>query len=505
MLAAGGRPRPPGASIPTGRRRASSRCDDQGGVMQQLENLLKRIIQRVDINLRRIKFDAAARLNDLVPLQQLNKFYAFYGITHHHPLHYHFNYSNLGGTYLVGRCKVDNSVLYKSDIRGDELKNRGEVFLHDGKGIALDHDEFILIKDSFLIKTLVHNCSHDPENPEIFLIKNTAALPYANIHGSVTEGCFLGPFSTVDLTSLHGCSIGAFAYVQVGELWHKEVPDGRIWVRSEGNFDFSYRFPRNVLKKYIRLSPGAFPQGILMEFVEGRKPDFERVFNVVHLNTPASVPQSTSLSRFAVVKPKTRIGQNVLVAQRAYLENSTLGKGANAQEHCYIIDSTLDGYNVTAHGAKLISAHLEKGVFVGFNAFLRGSARNPLEIGKSCVVMPHTLIDLKEPVAIPPQRLVWGLIRTARDLDTQTLALSDLKKVSGRLDLGAMRFQGSGAAFVKAFQHRIDHILEANGAYFDGKTKQGHAQRVQDIAYNILQPYPLGSKKGMYPAIDIHS
>jgi 6-pyruvoyltetrahydropterin/6-carboxytetrahydropterin synthase len=38
-------------------------------------------------------------------------------------------------------------------------------------------------------------------------------------------------------------------------------------------------------------------------------------------------------------------GRNVLVAQRAYIENSWMGDGANAQENCYILHSRLHGHN----------------------------------------------------------------------------------------------------------------------------------------------------------------
>jgi hypothetical protein len=66
-----------------------------------------------------------------------------------------------------------------------------------------------------------------------------------------------------------------------------------------------------------------------------------------------------------------------------------------------------------------------------------------------------------------------------------------------------MHFQGSGLDFVKAFKHRIEHILEANGAYFDGKKNRGHAQMDQDISFNTIQPYPKGRLKGLYPTIEI--
>jgi hypothetical protein len=66
-----------------------------------------------------------------------------------------------------------------------------------------------------------------------------------------------------------------------------------------------------------------------------------------------------------------------------------------------------------------------------------------------------------------------------------------------------MRFEGSGSDFVHAFTHRIEHILEANGAYFDGVKNRGHAQKGQNISFNTIQPYPEGVLKGLYPTIDI--
>ena len=58
------------------------------------------------------------------------------------------------------------------------------------------------------------------------------------------------------------------------------------------------------------------------------------------------------------------------------------GKGANAQEQSYIINSRLEGNDITAHGAKIIEADLAKDVFVGFNCFLRGRPESRLTIGK---------------------------------------------------------------------------------------------------------------------------
>ena len=113
----------------------------------------------------------------------------------------------------------------------------------------------------------------------------------------------------------------------------------------------------------------------------------------------------------------------MLVAQRAYLENAYLGRGANAQENCYILNSHLEENNVTAHGGKIIHAVLGKKIFVGFNAFLQGRKENPLKIGDGCIVMPHTIIDLEEPLEIPAGHLIWGYIKNGRDLKEHSLPL----------------------------------------------------------------------------------
>jgi carbonic anhydrase/acetyltransferase-like protein (isoleucine patch superfamily) len=471
--------------------------------MEQLERLIERIIDRVNINLREPAFDVAPYVRHLIDPEQFVRFYAFYGLTSHHPLHFRFSDCSLAGSYFLGKCLVEHAVLYKTDVRGDELKTRGDVFNHQGLQIPLHDDEVIRVKDSYLIKTLVHSHCHDPESPEEFCIQNTLSMPYANIHGAPVEGSFIGPFSTLDLTTFHDCVIGAYAYVQVGELAHHRVPAGQIWIHAEASFDFSYRFPEEVLDRYIRLEVGRMPQGIFMDFVEERKQDFQRVFDVVQAVTPVYVPAGAALSRYAVIKGDTQIGENVLVAQRAYLEDAWLGKGSNAQENCYIIHSRLEGNNVTAHGGKIIHAWLGPNVFVGFNSFLQGSVDCPLTIGEASIVMPHTIIDLEEPLEIPARQLVWGYLRNRDDLQQQSFPLGAMAKVEREIKIGSMRFQGSGASFVHAFQHRIEHILEANGAYFDGANNRGHAQKDQSISFNTIQPYTEGALKGLYPTIEI--
>ncbi len=471
--------------------------------MQKLENLLERIIRRLNINLRSFDFDAGPYLRECIPLPQLLKFYGFYAVSAHHPIHFHFSNSNLAGSYFLGKCRVENAILYKSDIRGDELKCRGDAFQHRNFKLTLDQDELIWIADSFLIKTLVHNRSHDPENPEIFHIRNSAACHYANIHGAPMEGSFLGAFSTADLTALHGCVLGSYAYVQAGELWHQKIEPGQVWINHYNNFDFKYQFPEAVLERYVQFTAGNPPRGLFMDFIESRKPDFRKVFDVVNLGPSTCVPESSSASRYAVIKPETHIGENVLVAQRAYIENSALGNGTNAQENCFIINSQLAGNNVTAHGAKIINAVLEEKAFVGFNSLVRGAPDTPLAIGRGTVIMPHTIIDVEAPLSIPAGQLVWGYISTPDELATHSLALQDLEKTTSGLNIGRMEFRGSGPRFVASFRNRIEHILEANGAYFDGTGRRGHGQKSQNVSYNIIQAYPFGPRQGIYPTINI--
>ncbi len=471
--------------------------------MEELEKLIDRIIQRVNINLRELSYDVDPFVRDLVSTDKMTKFYAFYGITPYHPLNFLFRHSNLSGSYFLGKVRVNNSLAYKSDIRGDELKKEGDLFRFQDQEIAVNKNEQIDIDESFLIKTLVHCYSHDPETLENFFIRDTISTHYANIHGSPCNGCFFGPFATVDLTTMRDCVIGAFSYIQVGEISHVNVDPGTVWVRSPRQFNFVYRYPLDQLAAYIDFVPGTMPKGIFMDFVEDRKEAFHQVFNVVNLEPSVPIYSSTALDRFAVIKPKTFLGENVLVAQRAYLQNSSLGKGSNAQENCYIINSVLKGNNVTAHGAKLIETDLEKNVFVGFNNFLRGRPDARLSIGEDSIVMPHTIIDIQEPLSIPADHLVWGLITSQEDLKFNSMSLETLVSIKTRFSLGNMYFEGSGDDFVAAFRKRIQLILQTNGAFFDGKGNDGHAQKNQNISFNMIQPYPEGDLEGLYPNIVI--
>jgi carbonic anhydrase/acetyltransferase-like protein (isoleucine patch superfamily) len=472
--------------------------------MKHLENLIERIIRQVNVHLRKFDFDVMPFLKTIIPSRQFLKFYGFYGISSQHPISFHFSKSSLSGSYFLGRCRIDNSILYKSDIRGDELKSKGGIMTYQGIDIPIEHDEVIGIEDSLLIKNLVHSFSHDPEKPEELSIKSTASMHYANIHGSQTAGCLIGPFSTVDLTSLRNCIVGSFSYLQVGELSDEWIKDGVIWVKKDDLFDFKYTFPSDVIEKYVNFKPGKPPAGILMEFMEKREMDFQELYDVVHIKPSFPVPAGASINRYSVLKGKNNISKNVLVAQRAYLENAWLGKGANVQENCYIIKSRMEGLNVNAHGAKISNSLIGKKVFVGFNSFLRRMPACPLIIGQNSIVMPHSIIDIEEPVSIPPDTLVWGHITRQKDIINQSISLKDFSSIRNERMIGSMQFRGNGAEFVRAFQKRIEHILEANGAYFDGKKGKGHAQKAQNIAFNIIQPYPVGPMKGLYPTTDIN-
>lgn len=278
---------------------------------------------------------------------------------------------------------------------------------------------------------------------------------------------------------------------------------GKSGVNCPDVFDFSYQFPEKLLEKYIHLEPGSKPGGIFMDFAEKRKEDFQKVFEMVQSGSEVSVSEGASLSRYAVVKGNTEIEGNVLVAQRAYLEDAFMGRGSNAQENCSILNSHLEGYNIGAHGSKVIDARLGEKVFVGFNSFLRGTKPGGLSIGAGSIVMPHTVIDLDEPLEIGENHMIWGFIGNRKDLEQNSISMEKLSKINGRMESGAMHFEGNGFALVDAFKQRIEHILEANGAYFDGVKKRGHAQKVRNISFNTIQPYPEGPLKGLYPTIDI--
>ncbi len=468
--------------------------------MDQLQQLQDRIISRVNCNLSEFDFNTEAFVTHALDHDKMLKFYAFYGITSHHPLYFHFKNSNIAGSYFLGKCHVGRSAIYKSDVRGDELKRKGEN-IRCAKNIPLVEDEMITIKDSLLYKTLVHSNSHNLESPEEFGISNTISAHYANIHGSTLEGCFLGPFATVDLMNLHSCIVGEFSYVQAGELFHRRIDPGTVWIRSQ-NFEFKYKYRKEVLDNFVGINASYQPRGVIYDFVKKREQDYEKLFDVVNLE-PVTAPTSSAVNRYAVILGKTCIGENVLVSQRAFLDHAIMGDGSNAQENTYIVHSTLNGRNITAHGGKIIHANIGLDTFVGFNSFLNGKPEAPLEIGEGCIVMPHTIIDPELPIRIPNEHLVWGFIRSQEDVKTHTIALDDLAEIRDSLRIEKMTFSGLGSIFIDAFRKRINQILLANGARFNQGQERGHAQDDKNISFNTIQPYRTGELKGLYPSIRI--
>ncbi len=75
-------------------------------MMKELERLFDRIILRVNVNLREHDYDVNPLVQDLISADKMTKFYAFYGITPHHPLNFQFRNSNLAGSHFMGKCQV---------------------------------------------------------------------------------------------------------------------------------------------------------------------------------------------------------------------------------------------------------------------------------------------------------------------------------------------------------------------------------------------------------------
>ena len=61
--------------------------------MNQLERLTDHIIDRINVNLREPPFDAGPYVRGLIDPEQFARFYAFYGLTPHHPLYFRFRES----------------------------------------------------------------------------------------------------------------------------------------------------------------------------------------------------------------------------------------------------------------------------------------------------------------------------------------------------------------------------------------------------------------------------
>lgn len=69
--------------------------------MNELERLIGRIVDRVNVNLREPAFNVGPYVLGTIPLDQFAKFYAFYGLTDQHPFHFQFCNSALAGSYFL--------------------------------------------------------------------------------------------------------------------------------------------------------------------------------------------------------------------------------------------------------------------------------------------------------------------------------------------------------------------------------------------------------------------
>jgi hypothetical protein len=107
------------------------------------------------------------------------------------------------------------------------------------------------------------------------------------------------------------------------------------------------------------------------------------------------------------------------------------------------------------------------------------------------------------PLEIPPEHMVWGLVRNKAELAENSISLEKLSEIKSIYSQGKMCFEGNGAMFVEAFKERIHHILHANGAFYKNWEHAGHAQKNQRLSLNTIQPFQFGVKEGMYPNIKI--
>lgn len=471
--------------------------------MSKADNLAAETAKRLKSVLSGHDFDPSPYLENMPPRDEIFDDFCICGVTPVHRSDLRLSNCCLSGSYFLGRCIADDSVIYRSDVRGDELKKKGDWANHGGEMRPLAGYEYFRIKDSFLIYALVHNNSHDPDSPGEFLIRNTAAMHYANIHGAPVDGVFLGPFATVDITTTaKNCIIGKYSYVQAGRISNMSIEPGLVWLKTP-DFEFKYLFDKDVLTKYVRVRPGKEPRGIFVDFMNRAAPGIKGLYRVPPVVLSRDLPGGASINPFSVVSGNSWLEENVLVSQCAYVRDSFMGKGANAQENSFIINSKLAGENVTAHGAKIINADLDEYVFVGFNSFLRGRPNARLMVDEGCIIMPHTIIDIKKSLHIPAGRMVWGYVTGPEDLEQCSISLEDLVKIKGKTVKGRMTFSGDGEALVKGFSDRIRHILEENGAFFDGTENAGHAQESKDVSINILRPFMGGDRKGLYPNIEI--
>jgi hypothetical protein len=78
------------------------------------------------------------------------------------------------------------------------------------------------------------------------------------------------------------------------------------------------------------------------------------------------------------------------------------------------------------------------------------------------------------------------------DLETNSISIKELTKINEGFSKVSLFFEDTEARFVTTFRERIHHILEANGAFYNGTKGKGHAQKNQNISFNLIHSYPEG-------------
>ena len=68
---------------------------------------------------------------------------------------------------------------------------------------------------------------------------------------------------------MRDCVIGAFSYIQTGEVSHLSVEPGTVWVRDPDVFNFLYRYPIDRLNNYIYFAKGVPSSGDIHRFRGG--------------------------------------------------------------------------------------------------------------------------------------------------------------------------------------------------------------------------------------------
>ena len=96
--------------------------------MKEIKRLVDHFADRVNINLREASFDIGSYIRKRIPSYWFARFYALHAFTPHRPVHFRLGKLCFAGSYFLGRCRVEHSILCKSHVRGDELKTREGIY-----------------------------------------------------------------------------------------------------------------------------------------------------------------------------------------------------------------------------------------------------------------------------------------------------------------------------------------------------------------------------------------